>query len=398
MADLPAKPASRKEEYLAAIAGLPADVPPCPYSREEAYLQEIIDKGGGGGGVQSDWTENDPTDPSYIKNRPVYEDSAESTVPQYGSTSAGSTPDAGYVWFIEKVEDYALSDVVPAEDGDTVYLTITYSVNGVTRTDSAKFTATVEDGNLNLDSLAEAGNRWRGAYASEIDGDTTFRWPVASADSGATVYITNLSYEVVKELDAKYIPVDGDTIVVNEDGKIASTGGGGPTVVQTLGTSTTDVMSQNAVTKMIWPDIANHQDVITIANAYTTTPTYYGGIIIGDFTSTTHYGVAIGVGESRNYTSAGNHGVAIGAAANAVGSGSVALGAYAVATNVGEFNIGVSRAASSQWRYYGYNNSAYRLLSGVHDPVGDHDAVNKQYCDSHMASTITNAEFEEIYA
>lgn len=203
------------------------------------------------GGEQSDWAENDSEDPAYIKNRTHYEETVENTVPQYSSTSVGSTPDSGYVWFVEKVEDYALSDALNVSDGDTVYMDITFSVNGVERTDGAKFEASVENGAVSLDSLAEAGNRWRGAYASELDGDTTFRWPVAYADSSATVYITGITYQIVKELDAKYIPVDGDTITVDANGKLASTGGGGPTVVQTTGTSTTDVMSQNAVTQII---------------------------------------------------------------------------------------------------------------------------------------------------
>lgn len=400
-ADLPESPFNREEQYLAAIAGEGTEVPPCPWNRTEAYLQKILEQGGGGGGgVQSDWAENDPTDPAYIKNRPAYENSAESTVPQYGSTSAGATPDSGYVWFIEKIEDYALSDVVPAEDGDTVYLTITYSVNGATRTDSAKFTATVEDENLNLDSDAVAGNRWRGAYASEIDGDTTFRWPVAAADSSATVYITNLSYEVVKELDAKYIPIDGETITIDEDGNLTSAGGGGPTVVQTTGTSQTDVMSQNAVTSMVYADPSTKEIVaITTAsgakgsNSVSIGRSAFAGsadaIAIGNNSNAGVYGYSVALGQNATVSASngiaignscsarGNRGIAIGTSSRAAYAGSIGLGAGAQPSAQGEMAIGTDTTS------YGYNNTNYRLLSGVHDPVNDHDAATKGYVDAH---------------
>lgn len=170
--------------------------------------------------AQSDWEENDSTKMSYILNRPFYSESAESDIAQYGSTEAGATPDADYVWFVEKVEEYDLADVLSAQDGDIVQMNITYSVNGVTKTDGAKFVVSVEGNNVSLDSEAAAGNRWRGAYASGLDGDTTFRWPVAASDRTATVYITHIDYEEVKELDAKYIPIDGETIAINADGEL----------------------------------------------------------------------------------------------------------------------------------------------------------------------------------
>ena len=50
MADIPNKPETRKETYLAAIAGQNVDLPPYPITREEAYLDEIAKNGGGGGG------------------------------------------------------------------------------------------------------------------------------------------------------------------------------------------------------------------------------------------------------------------------------------------------------------------------------------------------------------
>lgn len=50
MAEIPNKPETRKETYLAAIAGQNVDLPPYPITREEAYLDQIAKNGGGGGG------------------------------------------------------------------------------------------------------------------------------------------------------------------------------------------------------------------------------------------------------------------------------------------------------------------------------------------------------------
>lgn len=47
---LPEKPFSRKEQYLAKIAGEDTEIPEKPFSREEMYLDAIAQGGGGGGG------------------------------------------------------------------------------------------------------------------------------------------------------------------------------------------------------------------------------------------------------------------------------------------------------------------------------------------------------------
>ena len=46
---LPEKPFSRKEQYLAKIAGEDVEIPEEPFSREEMYLEAIAEGGGGGG-------------------------------------------------------------------------------------------------------------------------------------------------------------------------------------------------------------------------------------------------------------------------------------------------------------------------------------------------------------
>lgn len=168
-------------------------------------------------GAQSDWEEDNSTAPAFIKNKPFYSKTIESYFGQFPTTTSGTTPDPNYVWFIEQAQNYALHEVLAGfENYDTVYTTITYSVNGAEQSDTGKFTLTFEGGRANLDYDAPAGSRWYGAYISEVNlGDTTIRWPVASTDSGSTVYITNIKFEKIKQINAKYIPESSLIDMVN---------------------------------------------------------------------------------------------------------------------------------------------------------------------------------------
>lgn len=63
---IPEKPLTREESYLAAIAGQNVIVPDKPITREEAYLDAILQGGGGGGGstlIAKTITENGTYDP-----------------------------------------------------------------------------------------------------------------------------------------------------------------------------------------------------------------------------------------------------------------------------------------------------------------------------------------------
>ena len=66
-----------RAEYimLTAINSLGIDTLPEPDSRMEAYLMALITKmseGGSASQTQSDWNQNDSTQPDYVKNRPFY--------------------------------------------------------------------------------------------------------------------------------------------------------------------------------------------------------------------------------------------------------------------------------------------------------------------------------------
>ena len=51
--ELPENPESRKESYLAKIAGQDVTIPEAPESRIESYLAYIAENGGGGGGTSN---------------------------------------------------------------------------------------------------------------------------------------------------------------------------------------------------------------------------------------------------------------------------------------------------------------------------------------------------------
>lgn len=154
-----------------------------------------------------------------------------------------------------------------------------------------------------------------------------------------------------------YICTDATNPYVWEE---VGAGGGGPTVVQTTGTSTTDVMSQNATTSMVYadPNIRTRVQIGTRASASSN-----GNIAIG-----------------RDSSSTLDRGIAIGDNASSSASGAIALGAYSSASTIGVMDVGASTPS------YGYNNSNYRLLTGLYDPQNAHDAANKQYVDSAIAA------------
>ena len=140
--------------------------------------------------------------------------------------------------------------------------------------------------------------------------------------------------------------------------------GGGPTVVQTTGTSQTDVMSQNAVTSMIYND-PSAKTQVKIGNGASSNKTR--SIAIGDSaTASKNMATALGNGATAN----GERAVALGVGATTGNNyGSVALGAQSVATRAGEVNVGAGATS------YGYNNTSYRIIGGVHDGQDLHDAA-----------------------
>lgn len=200
---------------------------------------------------------------------------------------------------------------------------------------------------------------------------------------------------------------DADKFLKSDGTWATAGGGGGPTVVQTTGTSTTDVMSQDAVSGLLFADKTSREK-IRIGNGATANSTYV--VSIGAYTqannaqttavgsmamATGNFAVAIGGSAYAThasstalgyYTHAYNtEATAIGDNATASGLGSVAIGGYSVSPETGSVALGYMSGSNitdhgmvdvgAVNTSYGYDNTNYRLITGVHDAQGDHDAV-----------------------
>lgn len=173
--------------------------------------------------------------------------------------------------------------------------------------------------------------------------------------------------------DDKYLKSDGTWATVS--------GGGSITPVQTTGTSQTDVMSQNAVSSMVFADPGTDTKIkigsgatlsaqnYNIAIGYNASVNGVGGMSLGYGAGGRAYGVALGASAKAGNTSSQTSAIAIGYNAQALGQGAIAIGRGSTASGTGVMNIGASDTS------YGYNSSNYRLLSGVYDGQGSHDAV-----------------------
>ena len=170
-------------------------------------------------------------------------------------------------------------------------------------------------------------------------------------------------------------------------------GGSSVNVVQTTGTSTTDVMSQNATTSMVFADPANRNRVQIGRNTSNSgvsalsigTGASANGdstIAIGsDSAARGVYSTSLGNASSTNTAT---RALALGNAANAIYDNSVAIGTNATTSAIGEFNIGAGTSGR------GYNSSNYRLLTGLYDPQSVHDAATKGYVDGMITMTDTD--------
>lgn len=207
------------------------------------------------------------------------------------------------------------------------------------------------------------------------------------------------------------------------------TAGSAINVVQTTGTSTANVMSQNATTSMVFADpgtkekvrigngaTSGNRAIHSVTIGHNASSTQEADIVIGygarndstdnisgnnvligrqaNATSNSSRGVAIG--ESSNLTHSFN-GVALGGSTSVEANHSVALGSNSKATEKGQVDISTSATTNT----YGYNNSQYRLLTGVYDPQSAHDAATKGYVDTAVSgaggASLTNTEFNTIF-
>lgn len=235
--------------------------------------------------------------------------------------------------------------------------------------------------------------------------------------TGDTISATDTTYSAFVGTDgtsagtAGLVPAPATTDAdkfLKSDGTWDTAGGGSSvTVVQSVGTSTTDVMSQNATTNMVYADPSTQQLVCigNGANAGTrsssqdrrvaigkgaTATGHAGNIAInGSAVSTNYPSIAIGGGGStKNYTVSlggnlynqdGEHNVLLGYLTTVNGSyrkDCVALGYNAACTRSGEVNVGAGSTTN------GFNSTSYRVIGGVHDGQDAHDVVTVNQINS----------------
>lgn len=163
--------------------------------------------------------------------------------------------------------------------------------------------------------------------------------------------------------------------------------GGIPSVVQTTGTSTDDVMSQNATTSMVFNDperrrrvqigrssLADSDNNIAVGNSAIARAEK--SIAIGGGTEIrSDYSTALGALAKVVYNTTHGTALGFGATVNAGSDYSVALGSFSSTSRAGEVNVGTGGQG------VGYNSTNYRVIGGVHEPVEEHDAATKGYVD-----------------
>ncbi len=204
----------------------------------------------------------------------------------------------------------------------------------------------------------------------------------------AQVWDSNSGYkqiEILSNNDVLYVTkVNSTSGLVGSSAYPVKLGGSSTNVVQTTGTSTTDVMSQDAITKMVYPMIATLPNAINIrgASGIDTATADYAIAVGTNATARGERTVSIGYGTSDyangdrsvvigNFAKVNNNskGIAIGNLATCSNPSSIALGSSATTSRVGEVNIGAGTSGE------GYNSTNYRVIGGVHDGQLDNDAV-----------------------
>lgn len=157
-----------------------------PVTRMEFFLK-AYGGGGSGGGVQPDFSQNNPTAPDYVKNRPIYSETNEIVV--------------------ENVTDAPLENFPAFEVGDTVTVKVDGVEHSLIAQDNGKGFAFIGD---NPEAL--------------FGGTGEFGWVIGDGRFVATEAHT-ISYlgEVVHKLDAKYLPesvfkIDGEILIDEGNG------------------------------------------------------------------------------------------------------------------------------------------------------------------------------------
>lgn len=287
-------------------------------------------------------------------------------------------------YYTKSAADQKFQDKLTA--GSNITIDANNEISATDTTYSAGSGLTLSDTEFSVDTTTIQPKLTAGSNIS-ISGDTISATDTTYSDFTGTDGVDAGTAGLVPApatTDAgKYLKADGTWDTVNA----------GPTVVQTTGTSTTDVMSQVATSQLIYPSgqiNKTNRDISIGDNIYAAYPNWeHGSVMIGHevFNNGMDQCVAIGynaiVSGTPNYTVAlgrcatttKDRSVAVGPNAEAVNGNSVALGDHSVTSRRYEVSIGSGQAGDA---------STYkeRYLANVKDPSLAQDAATKNYVDS----------------
>lgn len=366
-------PASRKESYLAKAAGMAVTIPDKPESRIEQYLNAIANNGGGGGG--GSYTAGDGIN---IANNTISVDTTEIQEKLTAGTNITIS-----------------NNVISAAGGEPYTTLSTSDYNYPTNNPNRVMMYKLDSG---LYYVPDDVNY--GCVSGENNSDWGHFVLVAKA-------ATNSSRGEIYDFCSNPNAYTG----IDQNGSNSTKRSLTTDIVQSTGTSTSTVMSQKAVTDELFPQYSSKsKGVIGIGN-YSSIANYgdskigIGNITLGNQSA---YALAINSGDSGGTvnsisgigiwagaggTVTGASGIAIGNGASVSGKGAIAIGNSSSASTQGEFNIGTSNTE------YGYNNTNYRLISGVHDGQNAHDAATVgQAVGTTESYTIASASWTALSA
>ena len=176
----------------------------------------------------------------------------------------------------------------------------------------------------------------------------------------------------------------------------------GPTVVQTTGTSQTDVMSQDAVCGQLYGKNSGNYNKTSVMIGSGGRSNFKTGIYIGNWYDNSSYlgnsyNIIIGDGctssgsESPRIGYSVYRGIAIGGQTRVDNNGSIALGFMSVSNRGGELSVGNGSSGSYITRY----------IANVKDPTLAQDAATKNYVDTAIAGAsapaYTPSEFNNLW-
>ena len=151
--------------------------------------------GGGGGGVQPDWNQNDSTAADYIKNRPFYTGDPSETVLVEESTVQFAETSGLYMGQIQSNFEATVGEVYKVSWDGTVYECTCVDFNGPSM------------GNL---SIVGSGSDTGEPFFMTVINGAKIQIGTNETSASHTISISGLVSEVVK-IDEKYLPTGDDS-------------------------------------------------------------------------------------------------------------------------------------------------------------------------------------------